>query len=216
MSEQKEKVALILVDIQNDFLEKGSLAVADSYSILGPVNELIEKVKAKSGLIIATQDWHPSDHISFASNHSDKEVFETKDIEYEGVSHKQVMWPDHCIQGSFGAEISKDIDLKNVDFIVRKGMNRYVDSYSAFADNNYSEITELAKILYQHFIDKIIIVGLATDYCVKFTCLDAVKFGFKTILIKEATKPVDKSQFEPTLEALASKGVIIQGLSDIQ
>ncbi|CAO3612761.1 unnamed protein product [Mucor hiemalis] len=215
MSHQEEKVALILVDIQNDFLEQGSLAVADSFSILDPVNELIEKVKAKGGLIIATQDWHPSNHISFASNHSDKEVFETKDIEYEGVSHKQVMWPNHCIQGSFGAEISKEIDLKHVNHIVQKGMNRSVDSYSAFADNNYSEITELAKILYQNFIDKVIIVGLATDYCVKFTCLDAVKFGFKTILIKEATKPVDKSQFEDTLTDLTSKGVIIQSLSDI-
>lgn len=108
------------------------------------------------------------------------------------------------------------IDLKHIDFIVQKGMNSCVDSYSAFADNNYSEITQLAKILYQNFIDTVIIVGLATDYCVKYTCLDSIKFGFKTILVTEATKPVDPSQFESTLSLLKSKGVLIQSCSQIQ
>ncbi|GAA5804448.1 Isochorismatase-like protein [Helicostylum pulchrum] len=206
----QEKTALILVDIQNDFLEQGSLAVAESNGILEKVNQLITKVKSNHGLVIATQDWHPSNHISFASNHTDKQVFETKDIEYEGVKVTQMMWPDHCVQGSLGAEISKAIDLDQIDFIVQKGLNRHVDSYSAFADNNYSEITPLAKILYQQFVDKVIIVGLALDYCVKYTCLDAIKFGFKTVLVVDCTKPVDKEQFHATLEHLKSKGVTIQ------
>ncbi|KAL7317871.1 hypothetical protein PS15m_004171 [Mucor circinelloides] len=208
------KTALVLVDIQNDFLEGGSLAVADSNSILQPVNSLIKQVKAKNGLIIATKDWHPQDHVSFASNNPDKKVFETKEIEYEGVKGMQVMWPDHCVQNSFGSEISKQIDEKDIDFIVHKGMNNRVDSYSAFADNNYSEITSLAKILYQNHIDNVIIVGIATDYCVRWTCLDAIKFGFKTILVKECTKPVDPQHFETTLSELESKGVSIQHYSE--
>jgi nicotinamidase/pyrazinamidase len=117
-------------------------------------------------------------------------------------------------QGSYGAEISKDINLKDVDFVVQKGMNRFVDSYSAFADNNYSEITSLAKILYQNFIDKVIIVGLATDYCVKLTCLDSIKFGFKTVLVVEGTKAVNKNQFQSTLSELESKGILIQNYSE--
>ncbi|KAI7902049.1 Isochorismatase-like protein [Cokeromyces recurvatus] len=206
---KKEKIALILVDIQNDFLENGSLAVAHSLDILKPVKKLIQQVKEKDGLIVASQDWHPKDHISFASNHSDINVFETKEIEYEGTTITQVMWPDHCVQNSLGAQISEEIDIKDIDFIVKKGVNPYVDSYGAFADNNYSEITSLAKILYQHFIDTVVIVGLATDYCVKYTCLDAIKFGFKTILVKEGTKPVNADQLEATLSELAAKGVII-------
>ncbi|CAO3615027.1 unnamed protein product [Mucor fragilis] len=210
----QSKLALILVDIQNDFLEGGSLAVAESNSILQPVNSLIKQVKAKGGLIVASKDWHPQNHTSFASNHADKQVFETKEIEYEGVKGTQVMWPDHCVQHSFGSEISKQIDEKDIDFIVHKGMNVRVDSYSAFADNNYSEITNLAKILYQNHVDTVIVVGLAADYCVKWTCLDAIKFGFKTILTQECTKPVDPQQFEATLSELKSKGVLIQHYSE--
>ncbi|KAF1804105.1 Isochorismatase-like protein [Mucor lusitanicus] len=149
----QSKLALVLVDIQNDFLEGGSLAVADSNSILQPVNSLIKQVKAKNGLVVASKDWHPQNHISFASNHPDTHVFETKEI-------------------------------------------------------------DLAKILYQHHVETVIIVGLAADYCVKWTCLDAIKFGFKTILVKECTKPVDPQQFESTLSELESKGVSIQHYSE--
>ncbi|KAI8092361.1 nicotinamidase [Gilbertella persicaria] len=205
-----EKVALILVDIQNDFLEGGSLAVPDSNSILKPVLHLIRQIKQKDGLVIATQDWHPQNHISFASNHDDVNVFDVKQIEYEGQIIKQVMWPDHCVQHSSGAAFSESLDLKTIDCIVQKGMNSYVDSYSGFADNQYNEITTLAKILYQHFVDTVYIVGLATDFCVKFTCLDSIKFGFKTVLVKDCTKPVDAKQWQVTLDQLESKGVLIQ------
>ncbi|CEG80907.1 hypothetical protein RMATCC62417_15170 [Rhizopus microsporus] len=210
-----EKVALILVDIQNDFLEGGSLQVPESLTILKPVSELIEYIKSKHGLIIATQDWHPKDHISFASNHPKKNVFDTVQIEVEGATLDQVLWPDHCVQNSSGAELSKTLNAHHIDYIVKKGMNRQVDSYSAFADNNYCEVTELAKILYQHFIEQVIIVGLAADYCVKFTCLDAIKFGFKTILVKEGTKAVNSNNIESTFQYLQSKGVLVQSVSDI-
>lgn len=103
-----------------------------------------------------------------------------------------------------------------IDYTVQKGTNSQVDSYSGFADNNYSEITQLVKILYQNFVDTVIVVGLATDYCVKYTCLDSIKFGFKTILAIEATKPVDPTQLESTLSQLKSKGVLIQSCSEIQ
>lgn len=123
------------------------------------------------------------------------------------------MWPDHCVQGSLGSDISSELNLQDIDVTVQKGMNRYVDSYSAFADNNYSEITSLAKVLYQNFIDTVIIVGLATDYCVKFTCLDAIKFGFNTWLVADCSKPVYQEQYEPTLAHLKSKGVVIKQYS---
>lgn len=111
--------------------------------------------------------------------------------------------------------MNKDLDLQSIDYVVKKGMNSQIDSYSAFADNNYSQITELSKVLHQHFIEKIIVVGLAADYCVKFTCLDAIKFGFKTVLIKEGTKAVDQNNLTSTFELLKSKGVLIHSLSDV-
>lgn len=118
-------------------------------------------------------------------------------------------------QESPGAEIHKSLDCQHIDHIVKKGKNQQIDSYSGFADNNYSEVTQLAKILHQNFIEQVIIVGLAADYCVKFTCLDAVKFGFKTILVHEGTKAVDQGNTKSVFELLESKGVMIQNLSDI-
>ncbi|OBZ85160.1 Pyrazinamidase/nicotinamidase [Choanephora cucurbitarum] len=209
------KIALIIVDVQNDFLEKGSLAVPDSNVILEPVNQLMIKIKQLGGLVIATQDWHPNNHVSFASNNH-KPVFSTHRVEYEGQWMDQIMWPDHCVQNSRGAELSDALDKDRIDYFVKKGLNPQVDSYSAFADNNYSEITELAKILYQHNIDTVYVVGLATDYCVKFTCLDAIKFGFDTVLLTDCTSPVDSIQLEATLNHLKSKGVKMLLSSDVK
>ncbi|KAI8378435.1 Isochorismatase-like protein [Blakeslea trispora] len=208
-----EKIALVIVDVQNDFLEKGSLAVPNANTILEPIQQLMNKIKQLGGLVIATQDWHPKNHVSFASNQH-QPVFSTIQIEYEGQKTEQVMWPDHCVQHSIGAALSSTLDPQKIDYSVKKGQNDQVDSYSAFADNNYSEITSLAKILYQHHIETVYIVGLATDYCVKFTCLDAIKFGFRTILLTDCTRPVDQTQLETTLNHLQSKGVNMQLSSD--
>ncbi|KAI7847486.1 Nicotinamidase [Circinella umbellata] len=197
------RVALILVDIQNDFFEGGSLAVPNASNILPTVHKLIDK----ADFIVATQDWHPENHISFGVNHPGKQPFDQIIIEYEGHETKQVLWPIHCVQNSHGAEFSPTISKKSIHHIVQKGKNPKVDSYSGFADNDYHEITPLAKILYQNNVEIVIVVGLAADYCVKMTCLDAVKFGFKTVLVKEGTLAVAPDQFNATMETLQSKGV---------
>ncbi|KAI8974672.1 nicotinamidase/ pyrazinamidase [Pilobolus umbonatus] len=200
------KTALLIVDMQYDFLENGSLAVHDSYSILPVILSLMQQVKSEGGLIIATQDWHPSDHVSFQSNHKDRQLFETISIDNDGHTIPQVLWPDHCVQHSHGADIVKDIPIQEIDHIVKKGTNKQVDSYSAFADNHYMEITPLAKILYQHFIEEVYVVGLAADYCVKMTVLDALKFGFTTYLVTNGTKPVNPDQLPSVLNELEAKG----------
>ncbi|KAI9310833.1 Isochorismatase-like protein [Dichotomocladium elegans] len=210
---QQPSVALILVDIQNDFLEGGSLAVPEASAIMPVVLKLINETK--DCLIVATQDWHPPNHVSFAANHHpSKKPFEQVDIAYNGLEHSQTLWPAHCVQGSKGAELSSLLPLDKIQHVIKKGLNPQVDSYSGFADNKYHEITALAKILYQHFVDTIIVVGLAADYCVKMTCLDGVKFGFKTILVKQGTRPVVPDDFETTLEELQSRGVQVVNIND--
>ncbi|KAI9243592.1 Isochorismatase-like protein [Sporodiniella umbellata] len=210
-----EKTALIVVDLQNDFMEGGSLGIPNSFSIIKPVNEIIQYIKSKGGLVIATQDWHAKDHISFASNHHNKSVFDVIQIEHSGIKLEQTLWPDHCVENTMGVEIYKQVDSKYFDYIVKKGINSQVDSYSAFMNNSFSEVTELPKILYQNLIEKVVVVGLAADYCVKHTALDAVKFGFKTVIINEAVEGTSRVSKETALELLKSKGVVIQSISDV-
>ncbi|KAI8369337.1 Isochorismatase-like protein [Radiomyces spectabilis] len=209
-----ENTALLLIDIQHDFLEEGSLAVPHASEIFPAVNRLIQAVKDKGGLIVASQDWHPQDHVSFGSNHAGNKPFETITIQYENEAISQTLWPDHCVQGTYGATISEKISISDISHVVKKGTNRMVDSYSAFADNKYFEITELAKLLYQKKIETVIVVGLAADYCVKLTCLDAIKFGFKTILVKEGTRAVFPEAFNATMDELRSKGVSVASIDD--
>ncbi|KAI9268348.1 Nicotinamidase [Phascolomyces articulosus] len=203
ISKMMKPVALILVDIQYDFLEGGSLAVPNATNILPAVHKLIDN----ANLIIATQDWHPQNHISFAVNHPGKQPFDEVMIQHDGRETKQVLWPAHCVQNTHGAEILTSISKESINHIVQKGMNPKVDSYSGFADNDYQEITPLAKILYQNNVETVIVVGLAADYCVKMTCLDAIKFGFKTVLVREGTLGVAPDQFNATMNYLQSKGV---------
>ncbi|KAI8083148.1 isochorismatase hydrolase [Halteromyces radiatus] len=207
-SAHHSKIALVLVDIQYDFLESGSLPVPEASHIIPNVQQLITFVQARQGLIIATQDWHPSNHTSFASNHTSKRPFDTIQLNYNDQSYIQVLWPDHCVQHTPGAELVQDIQSA-VQIIVQKGTNPDVDSYSGFADNQYHEITSLAKHLYQHTIDTVIVCGLAADYCVKMTCLDALKFGFKTILVKDATRAVIPDHLDQTLQSLIEKGIMV-------
>ncbi|MEJ8605654.1 bifunctional nicotinamidase/pyrazinamidase [Riemerella anatipestifer] len=178
------KKALIVVDVQNDFCEGGALAVPNANEIIPYINLLIEENQYDK--IIFTQDWHPANHKSFASN-NDKKVGET--ISLNGVP--QFMWPDHCVENSFGAEFHKDLDTSKIDYIVKKGKNSEIDSYSAFQDNNHFMKTGLADYLKEHDIQLVEIVGLALDYCVKYTCLDAVKEGFLTCLHFNGTRAVN-------------------------
>lgn len=178
------KKALIVVDVQNDFCENGALAVPESNSVIPYINLLMEDKNYDQ--IILTQDWHPANHKSFASNNNQK-VGDTIILN----EIPQFMWPDHCIQGSYGAEFHKDLNRENVTHIIQKGTNTEFDSYSGFQDNNHFMKTGLADYLKYHKIELVEIVGLALDYCVKFTCLDAVQEGFITCLHFNGTKAVN-------------------------
>ncbi|KAI9032827.1 isochorismatase hydrolase [Phycomyces nitens] len=215
MSSLSNKVALILVDVQYDFLETGSLPVPKASEIIPVITKLIKLVKDNGGLIVATQDWHSADHISFASNHKDKSPFESITIYHQGIAVDQVLWPAHCVQNTHGARIVDTIPTESIDHVIQKGTNPNVDSYSGFADNQYFEITPLAKTLYQNRVETVLVAGLAADYCVKMTCLDAIKFGFKTVLTKEATRAVVPHEFDSTMDSLKSKGVTIANLEDL-
>ena len=184
MEGSSEKVALIIVDVQNDFCEGGSLAVKDASQILPQVNTLIEnKLFSK---VYFTADWHPSNHASFHENNPGTELFQT--IVLEDTGKEQVMWPTHCVQESNGAEIHKDITVKDDHVLVKKGMLERVDSYSGFGSP--PEDTGLAKMLQDDGITTVYVVGLAYDYCVGSTARDAAKNGYKTYVVMDATKGI--------------------------
>ncbi len=169
------KKALIIVDVQNDFCEGGALAVPGAGEIIPYINLLMQDNEYDE--IILTQDWHPADHKSFASNNG-KTVGET--IILNGIP--QFMWPDHCVQNTFGAEFHADLNRDKVTKIIQKGKNPEVDSYSGFQDNNHFVKTGLDDFLKEKNIQLLEVVGLALDYCVKFTCIDAAKLGYVTCL----------------------------------
>ena len=178
------KKALIIVDVQNDFCEGGALAVPGANGVIPYINLLMEENDYAQ--IVLTQDWHPADHKSFASTNG-KKVGET--INLNGIP--QFMWPDHCVQGTPGAEFHPDLDRTKVTHIIQKGKNAEFDSYSAFQDNNHFMKTGLDDFLKYHDIQLVEIAGLALDYCVKATCLDAVQNGYITCLHFNGTKAVN-------------------------
>ncbi len=175
--------ALILVDIQNDFCPGGALPVPEGDKIVPVVNELMPHFD----LVVATQDWHPRDHGSFAANHSGKKPGDV--VELNGL--QQILWPAHCVQGSPGAAFRKGLDLSRVDKIVQKGTDPGVDSYSGFFDNGGRKATGLGDYLKERGVSDVYVCGLATDYCVKFTALDAVKLGFRTWVVEDACRGVE-------------------------
>jgi nicotinamidase/pyrazinamidase len=181
------KRALLVVDLQNDFIN-GSLAVKDADKIINIINGLLPQFE----LVVFTQDWHPYNHKSFASQHEGKNVLET--INLNGL--QQTLWPDHCVQYSKGAEISKDIQFNKISgefYIFKKGTDIEVDSYSAFYDNDRKNSTGLAEFLRDKEIEDVYICGIATDFCCKYTAIDASLEGFKTIFILDVTKPVNEN-----------------------
>lgn len=175
--------ALIIVDVQNDFIPGGALAVKEGDQVVPIINELQQKFD----FIVATQDWHPADHGSFAANHSNKNIGEF--IELNGV--QQILWPVHCVQETTGAEFHPDLKTEKCKAVFKKGTNPKVDSYSGFFDNNRMGDTGLSSFLKENGIEEVFVCGLATDYCVKFTVLDAISEGFKTTLIADATRAVN-------------------------
>lgn len=190
--------ALIIVDVQNDFVAGGSLEVPFGEQIVPLVNKLSEQFD----LVVATQDWHPPSHKSFASNHPDKKPFGK--IILGGLD--QVLWPDHCVQGTAGAAFCHDLQLDRVEAIFRKGMDPQIDSYSGFYDNGHKKSTGLAGYLKERGVTSVYVCGLAGDYCVYFTAKDALKAGFKTFLIEDATRAISKKDFENAKETIRRLG----------
>jgi nicotinamidase/pyrazinamidase len=175
--------ALIIVDVQNDFLPGGALAVPDGDLVIPVINRLQPDFE----VIVATQDWHPPDHGSFAANHPGRHPGEV--IELDGLS--QVLWPVHCVAGTVGAEFSPILERDRWACVFRKGTDRQIDSYSGFFDNGHRQSTGLGDYLRERGVETVYLAGLATDYCVKFTALDAVELGFKTCLIEDACRGVN-------------------------
>ena len=175
--------ALLLVDIQNDFLPGGALAVPRGGEVVPVANRLMSSYK----LVVATQDWHPSDHQSFATQHADQSAGDV--VEVDGLD--QILWPDHCVQETWGAEIAPGLNTVGINHVIRKGTDRMIDSYSGFFDNGHRKGTGLADYLKQLGVTEVDVMGLATEYCVKFTVLDAIELGFKTRLLIEGVRGVD-------------------------
>ena len=178
--------ALILVDIQNDFMPGGALPVPDGTAVIEVANALAKEFD----LVVATQDWHPPDHESFASRHPGRAPGEVVDL--HGL--EQVLWPDHCVQGTYGAEFVDALDTSVIVAVFRKGTDPQVDSYSGFFDNGRRKATGLADWLRTHSVDSVTIAGVATDYCVKWTALDAVREGFAVTVVADGCRGVEVTQ----------------------
>jgi nicotinamidase/pyrazinamidase len=177
------KTALIMVDLQNDFCPGGNLAVPEGDQVISLANQL----QPHFDRVIATKDWHPKNHGSFASNHTNRKVGEVIDL--NGVD--QILWPDHCIQHSKGSEFHPNLDTTRIHQIFYKGTDPAIDSYSAFYDNNHEHATGLETYLLSEGITDIYLMGLATDYCVKFSCLDAAKMDFNVFIVDDACRGVE-------------------------
>jgi nicotinamidase/pyrazinamidase len=175
--------ALLVIDVQNCFLPGGSLAVKDGDQVVPVINKL---AKGFSNVVM-TQDWHTVGHVSFASSHGGKKPFETVDLPYG----KQVLWPDHCVQGTDGASLSKDLSIPQAELVIRKGYHKDVDSYSAFTEADGKTTTGLAAYLKARKLQKLFIAGLATDFCVAWTATDARKAGFEAYVIEDACRGID-------------------------
>jgi len=201
--------ALIIVDLQNDFLPGGALAVPDGDQIIPVVNRL----QPLFPLVVATQDWHPADHGSFAANHPGQQVFEQIDL--HGLP--QTLWPIHCVQNTPGAELAADLRRERIAKVFPKGTDPAVDSYSGLFDNGHRKSTGLGEWLRAQGVWEVFVCGLATDYCVKFTALDAVQMGFQTHLLEDACRGVNlrPDDVAQAIEHMQSAGVLVRNSKEI-
>ncbi len=203
--------ALLLVDIQNGFCPGGNLPVPDGDKVVPVANRLIEE--GGYDVIVLSQDWHPADHGSFASQHPGKQPFEMGELS----GQPQMLWPDHCVQGTGDAEFHPDLRMDEVDYIQQKGENPAIDSYSAFRDNDRAAVTGLAGYLRAQQIDELDICGLATDYCVRFSALDAIEMlpGVRVCVIEDASRGIDAEGVKAAIEEMRQKGIGIVRSHDI-
>lgn len=221
-----QRNALLVIDVQNDFCSGGSLAVPDGDAVVPVINDLVAKHRWDA--IILTQDWHPADHVSFASNHPGSALFSVIELPDLG---KQVLWPPHCVQGTVGAAFHPSLTLHGVThagevvdtlpkremYIVRKGTNRRVDSYSGFGDahDHKFERTPLDDYLKSHGITDVFVTGLATDYCVAYTCMDAIGAGYRVHLITDACRGISDDSVRTALNGLEAAGVSLETTAGI-
>lgn len=195
--------ALLLIDIQNDFLPRGALAVPHGDEGVPVANRLMPAYE----LVVATQDWHPADHLSFASQHPGRRIGEV--IELDGLP--QILWPDHCVQGTRGAEFAPQLNRAGIGHVVQKGTDRAIDSYSGFFDNARRKATGLEALLRERGVNEVALLGLATDYCVRATAIDAVSRGFRTTLITAGCRGVElkSGDCQRAIEEMRGAGVKI-------
>ncbi|KTD23488.1 bifunctional pyrazinamidase/nicotinamidase [Legionella lansingensis] len=192
---------LVILDVQNDFMPGGALAVPDGDIIVPVINGL----QPKFDLVVATQDWHPANHKSFASNHPGKKPFD-KIVLHE---IEQILWPDHCVQGTKGAAFHPQLKTNDIEAIFRKGTDPEIDSYSGFFDNGHNQSTGLAGYLREKGAKKLYFCGLCADICVYFSIKDGLREGFDCFLIEDATHPLDPEAFKKIREELLAKGAKI-------
>jgi nicotinamidase/pyrazinamidase len=195
--------ALIVIDVQNDFCPGGALAVAGGDEIVPGINALMNDFQ----IVAVSQDWHPAGHSSFASTHNGADPFSQIEMPYG----PQMLWPDHCIQGSNGAEFHEHLNMKPVQMIVRKGYNPEVDSYSAFYENDHKTQTGLAGFLRELGVEKLTLVGLALDYCVNFSAVDGAKLGFEVTVRQDLCRAITDETLAAAREGMIAAGVTLDG-----
>ncbi|WP_418953572.1 bifunctional nicotinamidase/pyrazinamidase [Zeimonas sediminis] len=194
--------ALLVVDVQNDFCPGGALAVAGGDEVVAPANALM----ARFAHVVLTQDWHPPDHRSFASAHPGHRPFETVAMPYG----EQTLWPDHCVQGSPGAAFHAELDTRRASLIVRKGARPAIDSYSTFFENDRRTPTGLGGALREMGVSRVFLCGLATDYCVQYSALDARRLGFEAVVLLDACRAIDlDGSLAAALDAMRQAGVVL-------
>lgn len=209
MNTSSPRKALVIVDIQNDFLPGGSLAVPDGDAIIPLVNQL----QTNFEIVVMSQDFHPDEHGSFADNHDEYEMYQVVDL--NGLS--QVLWPVHCVEGTYGAEFSPDLKTDRVTKVFPKGRDAGIDSYSGFFDNGRRASTGMGEYLEEMGIEEVYVCGLATDFCVKYTVLDALSLGFKTYLIEDASRGVNiqPGDVEQAVQDMRAAGAIAVQTEDV-
>ena len=202
--------ALLVVDVQNDFCPGGALAVPEGDAVV----PLINGIMGLFPTVVATQDWHPEGHISFASRHPGKNPFEV--VEIRGT--EQVLWPDHCVEGTPGADFHSELNTTAFRFVLRKGTNLEMDSYSAFLENDRRTTTGLAGLLRELGVERVLVTGLATDVCVRATALDGRGAGFRVVVLEDACRPVDvpPGSLDRALQEMRDQGVLILRTDELQ
>jgi nicotinamidase/pyrazinamidase len=192
---------LLVIDVQNDFMPGGALAVADGDAVVPLINSLASKFDH----VILTQDWHPAQHISFATTHTNKQPFEAIEAPYG----PQTLWPDHVLQHTEGAAFYPNLNIPHAELILRKGCRRHIDSYSAFLENDHTTPTGLAGYLRERNLTRLFLCGLAYDFCVRYSAIDGKALGFETIVIEDATRAVNlPSSVDATNSAFAAENIL--------